>query len=222
MEKFRFYLYGKNVHLYTDHQALEPLIKRIRSNHQYSARLSRWLDRLAHFDIAVQHIAGSYLKFTDYLSRNPVGGAPTEDKYDEEYVITILTEHAELNVKYGSLFDSQPDYSKQDTETKRNTSESENEQKNDQSHANKIFQNKGHVNKINESENTTSGQSEISTAKTNLKEENIEKYNRENLYHWGATREIMEILRRRNKSPETRRFVERREALARPGTMRRR
>ena len=164
------------------------------------------------------------MKFTDYLSRNPVGGAPTEDKYDEKYVINILTEHAELNTKYRSLFDSQSDYSKQDTETKRNTSESKNEQKNDQSHANRIFQNKGHVNKINESENTTSGQSEICSAKTssNLKEEDIEKMNRENLYHWGATREIMEIIRRRNKSPETRRLVERREALARPGTMRRR
>ena len=164
------------------------------------------------------------MKFTDYLSRNPVGGAPTEDKYDEEYVINILTEHAELNAKYGSLFDSQSDYSKQDTETKRNTSESENEQKSDQSHANRTFQNKGHVNKINESEKTTSGQSEISTAKTssNLKEEDIEKTNRENLYHWGATREIMEMIIRRIKRPETRRLVERREALARPGTMRRR
>ena len=32
----------------------------------------------------------------------------------------------------------------------------------------------------------------------------------------GATRELMEIIRRRNKSPETRRLVERREALAKP------
>ena len=79
------------------------------------------------------------MKFTDYLSRNPVGGAPTEDKYDEEHVINILPEqHAKLNAKYGSLFDSQSDYSKQDTETKRNTSESENEQKNDQSHSSRI------------------------------------------------------------------------------------
>ena len=72
LEKFRFYLYGKKIFLYTDHQAMEPLIKRNRSNHHYSARLTRWLDRLAHFDIAVQHIAGKNLKFTDYLSRNPV------------------------------------------------------------------------------------------------------------------------------------------------------
>ena len=41
MEKFRFFLYGKKVHLYTDHQALEPLIKRNPSNKQYSARLTR-------------------------------------------------------------------------------------------------------------------------------------------------------------------------------------
>ena len=180
---------------------------------------------MAHFDIAVQHITGSNLKFTDYLSRNTVGGAPTENKYDEEYVITILTEHAELNAKYGSLFDSQSNYSKQDTEIKRNTSESENEQKNDQSHTIRRIQNKCHANKTNESENTTSGQSELSTAKTSLNskgEEDIEKMNRENLYHWGATREIMEIIRRKNKSPETRRLVERREALARPRTMRRR
>ena len=107
LEKFRFYLYGKKVCLYTDHQALEPLIKRNRCNKQYSARLTRWLDRLAHFDISIQHIAGSNLKFTDFLSRNPVEGAATENVYDEQYVINILTEQAELNLKYGRIFTNQ-------------------------------------------------------------------------------------------------------------------
>ena len=98
---------------------------------------------------------------------------------------------------------------------------------NAKSHQNRTFQTKCHVNKTNNSGNTTSGQSEISTAKTNSNtksEENIddEKMNRENLYHWGAPQEIMEIIRRRNKSPETRRLAERREALAKPGFMRRR
>ena len=224
LEKFRFYLYGKKVFLYTDHQALEPLIKRNRSNHQYSARLTRWLDRLAHFDIAVQHIAGKNLKFTDYLSRNPVEGAPTGNKYDEEYVINILTEHAKLNAKYGSLFDNQSECSKQDTEIKQNQFENKIEQSNDQSHQNRTFQNKYHVNKTDNSEKTTSGQSEINTAKTssNTTSETNGKKDRENLYHWGATREIMDKIRKRNKSPETRRLVERREALAKPGTMRRR
>ena len=41
-------------------------------------------------------------------------------------------------------------------------------------------------------------------------------------FHWGATVEVMEIIRRKEKRPETRRLVERRLAIARPGTMRRR
>ena len=45
---------------------------------------------------------------------------------------------------------------------------------------------------------------------------------RENFYHWGATRDIMEIIRRQNNSPETRRLVEQRYQLSRPGTLRRR
>ena len=39
--------------------------------------------------------------------------------------------------------------------------------------------------------------------------------------HWGATAEIMEIIGRRRKSPETLRLVERRLEISRPGTMRR-
>ena len=129
-----------------------------------------------------------------------------------------------MNAKYGSLFDSQSERSKQDTEIKQNQSENKIEQSNDQSHQNRTFQNEHHVNKTDNSEKTTSGQSEINTAKTssNTTSEANEKMNRENLYHWGATREIMDIIRKRNKSPETRRLVERREALAKPGTMRRR
>ena len=90
--------------LYTDHQTLEPLIKRNRCNKQNSARITRWLDRLAHFDISIQHIAGSNLKFTVFLSRKPVGDATTKNMYNEQYVINILTEQAELNLKYGSVF----------------------------------------------------------------------------------------------------------------------
>ena len=40
-------------------------------------------------------------------------------------------------------------------------------------------------------------------------------------FHWGATAEIMEIIRKRRKSPETLRLVERRLEISRPGTMRR-
>ena len=45
---------------------------------------------------------------------------------------------------------------------------------------------------------------------------------REIYYQWGASREIMDISRRRNKSPETRRLVEQRNNLSRTRTLRRR
>ena len=107
LKKFRIHLYGKKVffiYIQTTKHLLEPLIKRNRCNRQYSARLTRWLDRLEHFDIAIQHTAGSNLKFTDFLSRNPVENASNEDVYDEQYVIIILSEQAELNAKYSTLF----------------------------------------------------------------------------------------------------------------------
>ena len=72
LEHFRLHIYGKPIELLTDHQALEPLIKRNRSNKTYSARLTRWLDRLAHFDINIKHIVGKHLALADSLSRNPI------------------------------------------------------------------------------------------------------------------------------------------------------
>ena len=128
-------LLRKKVYLITDHQALEPLIKQNRCNEQYSASLTRGLDRLALFDIAIQH-AGSNLNFTDYLSRNPVGGATPEDNYDEEYVFNILSEQARRNLKYGQLLADQSNDSKHVTEANIGTSESKTEQQSNQSQLN--------------------------------------------------------------------------------------
>ena len=54
LEYFRYYVYGEKVNLLTDHQALQLLLKRNWAHKQYSARLTRWLDRLRHFDVNVQ------------------------------------------------------------------------------------------------------------------------------------------------------------------------
>ena len=226
------------MYLYTDHQALEPLIKRNRSNRQYSAQLTRWLDRLTHFDISIQHTAGSNLKFTDYLSRNPVGGATPEEIYDEEYVINILTEQAKLNIKYGPIFADQSECKKVKTEIKNDIAEEQIEKCGSQSHTNRTFEKKYGVNKNKRNERATSGQSEISALEpsyskkesqnqnriTKVQNSNTEitEMDRENFYHWGATREIMENIRRRNNSPETRRLVEQRNGLSLPETLRRR
>ena len=238
LEKFRFYFYGKKVYLCTDHQELAPIIKQNHCNKQYSTRLTRWLDRLEHLDTAIQHIAVSNLKFTDHLSRNLVGGATPEDNYDEEYVINILSERASLNLKYGQLFADQSNDSKHVTEANNGTSESKIEQQNNQSQLNRTFQYKSGVNKRNRSEKNTSGQSEISASKSSCKlkqhsniiqKKKLSKSNpeitdmdRDTFYYWGATREIMDIICRRNKSPGTRRLVELRNALSKPGTLKRR
>ena len=53
LEHFRYYVYGKMVNLLTDHQALLPLLKRKKAHKQYSARLTRSLEILSHFDVNV-------------------------------------------------------------------------------------------------------------------------------------------------------------------------
>ena len=178
------------------------------------------------------------MKLTDYLTRNPVGGAAPKESYDEEYVINILSEQAKLNIKYGPIFADQSKSEKAITERKKNISEEQNENRANQSQKSRTFENENNVNKHQRNKKTTSRQSEISTlersystkeAKSLNQIEKSRKLNteitemdRENFYHWGATREIMEIIRRRNNSPETRRLVEQRNQLSRPGTLRRR
>ena len=105
LEHFRLYVYGKPIEILIDHQALEPLIKRNRSNKTYSARLTRWLDRLAHFDINIKHIASKHIKLTDYLSRNPISKPEPIENYDEEYVINCVIRLLEFIDTHGSITD---------------------------------------------------------------------------------------------------------------------
>ena len=114
LEYFRYFVYGKRVNLLTDHQALQPVLKKNRAHKQYSARLTRWLDRLSHFDVNVQYTAGKNIPLTDYLSRHPI--VPTEiteleNKADglneaeaeEEFVNNQIYGLLEFNQKRGSI-----------------------------------------------------------------------------------------------------------------------
>ena len=103
LKHFRLYIYGKPIELFLDHQALEPLIKRNRTNKTYSARLTRWLDRLAHFDINIKHIAGRHLELTYYLSRNPIPKPESIENHDEKYVINCIMPLLEFINNYGSV-----------------------------------------------------------------------------------------------------------------------
>ena len=184
--------------------------ERNRCNRQYSARLTRWLDRLAHFDIAFQHIAGSNLKFTDFLSRNPVEKAASEDVYDEQYVINILSEQAKLNVKYGPLFvDQSQNVPKRIKTTEGNL--------NKQSHWNRTFEKNLDVNKnYKQAKSASNKRRQKAKTESSIRNSNLNSTPNSKLpnelsilrsemdryyFHWGATVEIMEIRRRRRKSP---------------------
>ena len=73
-------------------------------NKQYSARLTRWLDRLNHFDICLTHTAGKEIKFTDFISRNPTENPEPEENY-EEFVINAIAQLATANARIGRVFD---------------------------------------------------------------------------------------------------------------------
>ena len=103
----------------------------------------------------MQHIAGSNLKLTDYLSRNLVGEAMSEENYDEEYVINILAEQAELNLKYGQLFADKSKHSRIKTERKENASK-QIEHRTDQSQLNETFENEFHMYENEQIETITS------------------------------------------------------------------
>ena len=51
------------------------------------------MDRLAHFTINVNHIAGEHSALTDYMSRNPSAPPQTDEAYVEEYVINNIIPH---------------------------------------------------------------------------------------------------------------------------------
>ena len=99
------------MNLLTNHQALQPLLKRNRAHKQYSASLTRWLDRLSHFNVNVQYTAGKNIPLTDFLSRHPIAhdsGTEASCKYDEkdaeeEVVINQIYGLFEVNRANGSI-----------------------------------------------------------------------------------------------------------------------
>ena len=89
-------------------------MKKNRADKQYSERLTRWLDRLSHFDVNVQYTAGKNIPPTDYLSRHPIvpteiaelenkADGLTEAETEEEFVINQIYGLLEFNQKRGSI-----------------------------------------------------------------------------------------------------------------------
>ena len=91
-EHFRYYLYGSDFTIATDHQALLSALKSNRGNKSNFSRLTRWVDRLLPFTFKIQHIPGTQMGFTDYLSRHPHSPASKISKDDELFVVNRIND----------------------------------------------------------------------------------------------------------------------------------
>ena len=211
LERFRFHLYGKQVQLFSDHQALEPLLKRNKTNKQYSARLTRWLDRLNHFDICLKHTAGKDIKFTDFISRNPTENPEPEENYEEQFVINAIAQLATVNARIGRIFDQSEDATTAAEANMRDTRSLIDTRR--------YQTNKSHIDSNYRIQQHSSNTDSI---KMNNNENNTRFFRTDGQlrHHWGADDDIMAIINARDKSPETTELVRRRVQLARPRVMR--
>jgi hypothetical protein len=69
LQKFRIYIFGHQVTVYSDNKALSFL----RKCNLTSNRVTRWIMQIQEYDIQIVHISGAANFFADALSRNPVG-----------------------------------------------------------------------------------------------------------------------------------------------------
>ena len=91
IDYFKYYLYGKNFTVVTDHRALLSILKEHRSNKSYNSRLSRWIDRLLPYNFTIEHMPGAKMGLVDYISRNPFATAKKISTYDEHFVVATIS-----------------------------------------------------------------------------------------------------------------------------------
>ena len=88
---FKYYLYGKNFTVVTDHRALLSILKEHRSNKSYNNRLSRWIGRLLPYNFTIEQMPGAKMGLVDYISRNPFARAKKISTYDENFVVATIS-----------------------------------------------------------------------------------------------------------------------------------
>ena len=91
IDYFKYYLYGKNFTVVTDHRALLSILKEHLSNKSYNSRLSRWIDRWLPYNFTIEHMPGAKMGLVDYISRNPFARAKKISTYDEHFVVATIS-----------------------------------------------------------------------------------------------------------------------------------
>ena len=197
LERFRFYLYGKQIQLFPDHQALEPLLKRNKANKQYSTRPTLWQDRPKHLDISLKHTAGKEIKFTDFISRNPTENPEPEKNYEEVSVINANAQLATVNARIGRIFNQSDD---ENAVNERNMHDTRS-----LIDMRRYQTNKSHIDSHYRAQQLLSnaGTSSINNYHSEMNNDQNARYFRvegQLRYHWGADQKIMAIINGRDKS----------------------
>ena len=114
LEKFRSYLIGSKIIVYTDHAALRYLF----SKKDSKARLIRWVLLLQEFDLEIRDKKGSENVVVDHLSRLVVDSTidlPLNESFPDEHLLSISTPpwFADI-VNYLATGDIPSHWSKQD------------------------------------------------------------------------------------------------------------
>ena len=219
LERFRFHLYGKQVQLFSDHQALEPLLKKNKSNKQYSARLTRWLDRLNHFDITLKYTGGKEIKFTDFICRNPTETAEPEENYEEVSVINAI---AQLSTAIYSIARSFNHSNHSNTAVMHDTRRTQTGTRCNKTNNHSNFHTTANCINHTVTDNYLPKLEKNQTMDNNNNDDiqEPERYPRDEegrlKYHWGADDTNLRIIKRRNNSPETKDPVRQRITLTKP------
>ena len=88
LEKFRSYLLGRKVIVYSDHAALKFLLKK----KEAKPRLIRWILLLQEFDIEIKDKRGSENVLADHLSRISIDDPlplPIRDSFPDEHILEV-------------------------------------------------------------------------------------------------------------------------------------
>ena len=90
IEHFKYFLYGKNFTVVTDHQALISAFNATERSKTSQCRLTRWIDWLIPFNFDIKRLAGNKMGLIDYVSWNLVGLAIPLSEYDQEFVVASI------------------------------------------------------------------------------------------------------------------------------------
>ena len=89
LEKFRSYILGSHIVIYTDHSALKFLLTKIDTK----PRLIRWILLLQEFDLEIKDKKGVENSVADHLSRLTTGNEPAEipleDSFPDERLFAV-------------------------------------------------------------------------------------------------------------------------------------